>query len=75
MESINVVINDTPEDKDEEEYDVPPQQTDVSADVPTKESKIMHEITNSDVLQINKGPSIRVQKDHPLENIIGNLNE
>lgn len=75
MESINMVIYDTPEDKEEKEDEVPPQQTDVPVDVPSKESNIVPEITNFDDLQTNKGLSIRVQKDHPLENIIGNMNE
>lgn len=43
--------------------------------VATKESDIMPEISNYDDLQINKGRSIRFQKDHPQENIIGNMNE
>ena len=70
MESINVVIDDIPEDMEEED-EVSPQET----DVPTQESVIVPETANSDDLQINRGPSIWVQKDHPLENIIGNLNE
>lgn len=59
MESINVVIDDIPEDMEEED-EVSPQETDVSVDVPTKEFVIVPETTNSDDLQINRGPSIRV---------------
>lgn len=71
MESINVVIGDTYEDKGEDDDEVPSQQT----DVPDNKSNIVHEITNSDDLQINKESSIRVHKDHLMDNIIGNLNE
>lgn len=71
MESINVIIDDTPEDKEEEEDKVPPHQTDVPDNVPPKESDIVFEITIYDDFQTNKGPSIKVQKDHHIENIIG----
>ena len=42
MESINVVIDDTPEDKHENEDkdDVSPQESDFPSDVPLKESDI-----------------------------------
>lgn len=75
MESTIVVIDDTPEDKKEDEDDVSSQLTDVPADVLPKVFNIMSESTNSKNPQINKGPSIRVQKDHLTENDIGNLNE
>lgn len=64
MESINVVIDDTFEDKQEDEDDVP-----------HKECDIESERTNSENSQINKGLSIRIQKDHSIKNGIGNLNE
>lgn len=50
MESINVVIDDTPEEKEEEDDEVSPQQIDVSSHVPLKESDIVHEVTNVDDL-------------------------
>lgn len=75
MESINVVIDDSPEDKKEKEYEVSPHQIYVLENVRPKESNIALEITNFDDIQINKGQSIRVQKDHLIENIIGYLNE
>lgn len=75
MAFINIVIDDTLEDKEQEDDEVPPQQTDVPVNVPYKDFLIDSEITNINNTQINKEILIRVQKDHPLENIIGNINE
>lgn len=61
MESINMVVYDTLKDKEKEEDEVPPQQIDVPTNVPPKESDLVNEITNSNDLQINKGPSIKFQ--------------
>lgn len=33
------------------------------------------ESTNFEETTINKGPCIRIQKNHPIENVIGSLNE
>lgn len=69
MESIDVVIGDTSKDKQED--DVSPQQT----DVPDNGSDIESESQNSKDTHIYKGPSIIIQKDHSIENVIGSLNE
>lgn len=49
MESMNVIINDTPEEKKEveDEDDVSPQQKYVPTDVPPKESEIQSRSINS----------------------------
>jgi len=57
------------------ESDVSPQQTDVTEDVSDKESNIESDGIDSKDSLANKGPSIRIQKKHPEENIIGYLNE
>ncbi|MCI42357.1 gag-pol polyprotein, partial [Trifolium medium] len=73
MESINVVIDDSSTDR----------VTDVEADVETsdqqldisegeKDSESNSERTEPENVPANKGPSIRVQKNHPKELIIGN---
>ncbi|XP_050919249.1 uncharacterized protein LOC127136771 [Lathyrus oleraceus] len=50
MEFINMVINDTLEDKKQEDDEFPPQQTDVPVDDPSKDSDIVPEITYSNDL-------------------------
>ncbi|MCI43742.1 gag-pol polyprotein, partial [Trifolium medium] len=72
MESINVVINDTAVD----------QVTDVKTDVAASDQQLdvsfdcesNSEVSNSvpDNVPTNKGSSVRVQKNHPKELIIGN---
>lgn len=73
LEPINVVIDCTPEDKKEvkDEDDVTPQWTDVLPKVSNIDSKSK----NSENPQINKGPLIKVQKDHHVDSVIGNMNE
>ncbi|MCH81590.1 gag-pol polyprotein [Trifolium medium] len=77
MESINVVFDDLPETKilDEEEDDEIPQQSDVRPHVPDNTSDILTNETISERQQTNRGPSVRIQKNHPVENIIGNPTE
>lgn len=59
------------EDKDEDDDDVSPQQI----DVPEMGSDFESKSTNFVNPQIIKGPPIRIQKDHPIENVTLNLNE
>ncbi|WJX83409.1 hypothetical protein P8452_66072 [Trifolium repens] len=71
MESINVVINDYPEEK---VHDVAP---DVLPSEPLPEDSEVEESSEKadeepDQGEKSKGPSIRVQKNHPKELIIGN---
>ncbi|MCI85842.1 hypothetical protein A2U01_0107121, partial [Trifolium medium] len=70
MESINVVIDDSSIDKvTDVEADVAAsdQQLDMSED--DKDPEPNSEISNSesDNVPANKGPSVRVQKNHPKE--------
>lgn len=48
MEFISMVIDDTLEYKKQEDDEFPPQQTDVSADDPSKDFDIVPEIIDSD---------------------------
>ncbi|KAK2402491.1 cysteine-rich RECEPTOR kinase [Trifolium repens] len=71
MESINVVIKDYPDEKVHDE--VP----DVGTSDPLPENSEVEENSEkadqeSDQGQTNKDPSIRIQKNHPKELIIGN---
>lgn len=71
MESINVVFDDSPQEKDiiKDGDDISYQQTYVPTDVPNKGSDIETESTNYEETTINKGPSIRINKDHPINNV------
>jgi hypothetical protein len=82
MESINVVINDSGIDKVNSEVEY----ADVVDDVETSEHQMaVPEVEknsvsgegeiNSEPTPSSKGPSIRVQKNHPKELIIGNLDQ
>lgn len=77
MESINIIFDDNTKQKYvvEDVDDISPQQTYVPTDIPDKVFCIKTESENSEETSINKGPSIRIQKDHPIDNVIGNLNE
>ncbi|MCI19626.1 gag-pol polyprotein, partial [Trifolium medium] len=75
MESINVVIDDTPgENVQDEAGDAIA--SDSYNDVPeiVKEPEINTKTPSSESINVppKKGPSIRIQKNHPLELIIGN---
>lgn len=73
MESINVIVDDNPEERGivEDKNDISPQQIDVQ----DKGSDIEIESANSEETTINKGHSIRIQKDRPIENATRNLDE
>ena len=76
MESINVVIDDglTPKVLDEEpDVETSAEQIDTPVDVNETESE--KEVSDTDQTPANKGPSIRVQKNHPKELIIGDLDK
>lgn len=76
MKFINIVIDDAPNDKEEENVKMRfPQQIDVPCDVLHEQYNIKSKIPNSGNHGVNKGPWIKVQKDHPIENIIRNLNK
>ncbi|XP_050878188.1 uncharacterized protein LOC127082006 [Lathyrus oleraceus] len=78
MESINVVVDDSILVKGtdvNEDIGTSSQQTNAFENVEDIKSNIEPTRTESDNLQANKGPSIRIQKDHPKELIIKNLNE
>jgi hypothetical protein len=78
MESMNVVIDDVPSDAktdespDAEAFEFQPEETasiedfEVTPDSPT---------TDDTTAPVSKGPSIRVQKNHPKDLIIGNPDE
>ncbi|MCI32133.1 gag-pol polyprotein [Trifolium medium] len=75
MESINVVIDDLPTDSVtnvEPDVETFIQQTENSEDEENSESNIERTSSESGNSQANKGPSIRIQKNHPKELIIGN---
>ena len=76
MESINVVIDDglTPKVLDEE-ADVETSAEQVDTPVDANESESEKEVSDTDQTPANKGPSIRVQKNHPKELIIGDLDK
>ena len=75
MESINVVVNDVFTEKgDDVDQDVetsePPEEDHVEEEQPVASAE---EITDQPTQ--SKGPSVRVQKNHPEELIIGNLEQ
>ncbi|MCH87106.1 retrovirus-related pol polyprotein from transposon tnt 1-94 [Trifolium medium] len=75
MESINVIIDDLYEEEkivEDDEDEEAPQGTDVTTNVPNKTSDIVEDSFNSETPRPNKVPSTRVQKNHPIENVIGN---
>src|ERR1044072_8852386 len=87
MESINVVVDDMPEEKDRiieedddqitnhelaEESDTGP---DVMTEGPTSGPSGEAETNGIVSSTPNKGPSIRIQKMYPQDNIIGNASE
>lgn len=61
-----MIVDDNTKEKGgvEDEDDVSHQQTGVPADVPEKSSNIETRSLNSKDTSINKGSSIRAQKDH-----------
>jgi len=79
MESINAVIDDVPKEK------VPDVDTDVGTDVQETNAPILvneSELEKEEVVKAkqhqmssSKGPSIRIQKNHPQDLIIGNPNQ
>ncbi|MCI43355.1 hypothetical protein A2U01_0064592, partial [Trifolium medium] len=74
MESMNVVVDDTGNRKGPD--DTPA--SDIQNDVPvvTKEVESDTEVSSSEQTNApKKGPSIRVQKNHPIEQVIGNPNQ
>ena len=88
MESVNVVVDDTPEMKErviEEEDDDPVNisersekpfsSQDVITRGPTPEPLIDDGPVDASSPLTNKGPSIRIQKVHPQDNIIGSPTE
>ncbi|MCI65241.1 gag-pol polyprotein, partial [Trifolium medium] len=78
MESINVVIDDSPTDKVanvEADVETSVQQTDNHESEEYSEFNTERTSSESDNSQANKCPSIRIQKNHPKELIIGNLDQ
>jgi len=75
MESINVVTDDVPKEK-VPDVETSVQETNVLVQVnefePEKEEI---EEAEQDQMPTTKGPSIRVQKNHPQDLIIGNLDQ
>jgi len=76
MESINVVINDVPKEKVldvDSDVGTPAQETNAPIQVNESEpEKEEIEDAEQDQMSTTKGPSIRVQKNHPKDLIIGN---
>ncbi|KAK2426944.1 putative mitochondrial protein [Trifolium repens] len=80
MESYNVVVNDVETEKvDNVEYDVETsgpvlEEHDLEEQSDDKQEESIENITGDTTNQPtqNKGPSVRVQKNHPLELVIGN---
>ncbi|PNX62602.1 gag-pol polyprotein, partial [Trifolium pratense] len=76
MESINVVVDDS----DTTSAD-PAEETDVITPVPTLDDDQtepepdQHSESVTETPRPNKGPSTRIQKNHPLELVIGNPNQ
>ena len=73
--STNIVVNDSLVENDadvEDDVGTSSQQSDAPEDVPDIESNIE---SDSSEVQINKGTSIRIQKDPPKDLILRNLNE
>jgi len=79
MESINVVIDDTYEDRvPDVESDVGTSIQETNAPIQVNESEFENEVivqVEQDHVSTSKGLSIRVQKNHPQELIIGNPNQ
>src|ERR1044072_7642847 len=88
MESVNMVVGNTPETREEsiEEDDevgiinakstMAPVRQDVTTCAPTSESQpATDEIVDISTPAQNKGPTIRIQKIHPQDNIIGSPSE
>ncbi|XP_057418198.1 uncharacterized protein LOC130712379 [Lotus japonicus] len=79
MESVNVSIDDQPSGREDttatEDEDGPH----VQANVPTVDLDIESDVSSDEqeekMTTANKGPSIRIQKNHPQENIIGDPKE
>jgi len=76
MESINVVIDDVPKEKvPDVDSDVGTSVQETNAPVHVNESEYEKEDVEEaeqDQMSTTKGPSIRVQKYHPQDIIIGN---
>ena len=76
MESINVVIDDVSKDRvPDVEADVETSFEETNAPLQVNESETENEVTDQDEQDhapTSKGPSIRVQKNHPQELTIGN---
>ena len=78
MESINIMVDDSIIENEidvEEDVRISSQMNDTLEDVADIKSNTESVGIESEVNQANKGPSIRIQKDHPKELIIVNLNE
>ncbi|XP_057444286.1 uncharacterized protein LOC130736472 [Lotus japonicus] len=78
MESINVVVDDTANERTgqaHDEDDLPYECTNVEPDEPAIQFPNEQENTVSQLPVATKEPSIRIQKIHPKENIIGDLND
>ncbi|MCI40869.1 gag-pol polyprotein, partial [Trifolium medium] len=75
MESINVVIDDSTIDKATDvEADVAASDLQLDVSEEDKEPEFNSKVSNSESNNVpsNKGPSVRLQKNHPKELIIGN---
>lgn len=78
IESINIVVDDSTIEKVtdvDEDVGTSSQQSNVPENESDFESNIKPASTEPDNPQANKDPSIRIQKNHPKELIIGNLDE
>ena len=79
MESINVVIDDVYEERvpdvdPDVETSVLETNVAIQVDESTPEKEVSEE-DEQDQVSTSKGPSIRIQKNHPQELIIGNPNQ
>ena len=72
MESINVVVDDQQTDVTD---DVVTSLNDAPADLLDKSNESESTQAEPEADKINKGPSIRIQKDHPKDLIIGDPNK
>jgi len=76
MESINVVINDVPKEKvPDVDSDVGTSVQETNAHIQVNDSEPEKEEIKEieqDQMSTSKGPSIRIQKNHPQDLIIGN---
>ena len=72
MESINVVVDDQETDVTD---DVETFLNDAPADLLDKSNESESTQAEPEADQVNKGPSIRIQKDHPKDLIIGDPNK